>query len=82
VTRDVVHGIVAEALELPMAEVHPSAGRGSVAGWDSLAMVKIVLALEEQFSIELSGDDVMRMRSVDDIVAVIDERRQGPPATI
>jgi acyl carrier protein len=39
--------------------------------WDSVAMVQIVLAVEEEFNVQLGMDDVVRIKSVADILALL-----------
>lgn len=42
-------------------------------GADSLDAVEIVMALEDEFSIEISDEDVERVRSIGDMVKIISE---------
>lgn len=72
--RRSVHQTVAESLGVAVDRLDPHAERRNVPGWDSLAMVKIVLALEERFAIELTGDEVTRMTSVTRIADIMSAR--------
>ncbi len=45
-----------------------------VPGWDSLGMLNVMLSLEAAFGIELRPDDVVRVRLVGDLAAVVAER--------
>jgi acyl carrier protein len=40
-------------------------------GWDSMAQVKLIMALEEEFGIKLSTDDVVEATSVEAIEAIL-----------
>jgi acyl carrier protein len=48
---------------------------GDIPGWDSLALVKLVIALEEEFGVGLSTHDVAQVASVSDLKRAL--RRTG-----
>jgi acyl carrier protein len=45
--------------------------RGDCPSWDSLAHVKLMLAVEEEFGVKLSFDQVANIRSVADLKRII-----------
>jgi acyl carrier protein len=51
--------------------VLPETGRAQIAGWDSVAQVKLVLALEEEFGIRFTMDEVSSMNTVGDFVNAV-----------
>lgn len=46
-----------------------------IRGWDSVAMVQFVLAVEAEFSVRFTTDEVAGFRAVSDIVLAIDKHR-------
>ena len=44
-------------------------------GADSLDEVEIVMALEEEFGIEIPDEDIMKFRTVEDVVKYINEKK-------
>lgn len=48
-----------------------------VDGWDSMAMVNTVLFLEEQFNVEIDFPQFMAARSINDIVAMLEQSPTG-----
>jgi acyl carrier protein len=46
----------------------------TIRGWDSVRQIEIVVALEDAFDIELSTSEILRLKSVRDILAVLQER--------
>ncbi len=44
-------------------------------GADSLDIVEMLMGLEEEFGIEVSEDEAVNLRTVGDIVAVIDSKK-------
>lgn len=44
-------------------------------GADSLDMVEVIMKLEEQFGLEIKDEDAENMKTMDDVVLYIQERR-------
>tara|TARA_B100000029_G_scaffold457039_1_gene485485 strand:- start:656 stop:895 length:240 start_codon:yes stop_codon:yes gene_type:complete len=42
-----------------------------IEGWDSLANINIIVALEEQFKIKLGLDEITNVNSVKDLVSIV-----------
>jgi len=56
--------------------VTPDTGRLDIAEWDSVAHVKLILSLEEEFGIRFTEDEVTSMQTVGDLLGAI-ETHQG-----
>jgi len=69
--------IVGNHLGVEMKTVAPEASLLDDLGADSLDVVELVMALEEEFGIEVPDDDVENIRTIGDIVAYLgkSERR-------
>jgi len=59
-----LQNIFREVFDDPELVVSPETGVADVDGWDSVAQVKLVLAIEERFDVQLSNDDVSSIRTV------------------
>ena len=55
--------------------VTPQTGHGDIDGWDSVAQVKLVLMVEEQFGLQFDDDEVSSMHTVGDFLGSIQLRR-------
>ena len=55
--------------------VTPDTSRRDVADWDSVAHVKLVLSLEEEFGIRFSEDEVSSVQTVGDFLAAIETHK-------
>ena len=66
-----VRGIIIEQLAVSEDEVTEKASFVDDLGADSLDTVELVMALEEEFSIEISDDDAEKIRTVGDAVTYI-----------
>ena len=69
-----VRKIVVERLEVEAEKVEPSASFIDDLGADSLDLVELVMAFEEEFSIEIPDDVQENIQTVDDAIKYIKER--------
>jgi len=67
-----VKHIIVEQLGVDEEEVKPEATFVDDLGADSLDVVELVMALEEEFGIEISDEDAEKLASVQQAVAYID----------
>ncbi len=68
-----VKEIIAEQLGIELAEVVPEASFVDDLGADSLDTVELVMALEEEFDIEIPDEDAEKITRVKDAMDYIDE---------
>lgn len=69
-----VQKIVAEQLSVDLAEVKPEASFQNDLGADSLDTVELVMALEEEFDIEIPDEAAEGIQTVSDAVNYISEK--------
>jgi acyl carrier protein len=72
-----IKAIIAEQLGVKPEEVTPSASFIDDLGADSLDTVELVMALEEEFGIEIPDEDAEKMTTVGDAVKYIEEKVQN-----
>ena len=63
-----VQKIIAEQLSVDLAEVKPNAAFQADLGADSLDTVELVMALEEEFSLEIPDEEAEKIATVQDAV--------------
>ncbi len=68
-----VKEIISQQLDVDLAEVKESASFIDDLGADSLAIVELVLAFEEQFEIDIPDEDTEKIRTVQDAVDYIEK---------
>jgi len=74
VQADRIKTIIAEQLGVKQEEVTDQAKFIDDLGADSLDTVELVMALEEEFGIEIPDEDAEKMVSVGDAVKYIDQK--------
>ena len=55
--------------------VTPETSRREVTDWDSVAHVKLILSLEEEFGIRFTEDEVSSIRTVGDFLHAIESHK-------
>ena len=74
VAADKIKSIIAEQLGVKIEEVTPQASFIDDLGADSLDTVELVMALEEEFGIEIPDEDAEKMATVGDSIKYIEEK--------
>lgn len=69
-----IKAIIAEQLGVKPEEVTPNASFVDDLGADSLDTVELIMALEEEFSIEIPDEDAEKMKTVGDVIKYIEEK--------
>ena len=75
--NDRVRGIIAEQLGVKLEEVTDTASFIEDLGADSLDTVELVMALEEEFGIEIPDEDAEKMITVGDAMKYIEQKSAG-----
>ena len=71
-----VKEIVCEQLGVSAEEVTPEASFIEDLGADSLDIVELVMALEEEFGQEIPDEEAEKLQSVGDVVKFIEDRQK------
>ena len=70
-----VKSIIVEQLGVDAEEVTPAASFTDDLGADSLDIVELVMALEEEYEMEISDEDAEKIRTVQDVVNYIEQHK-------
>ncbi|MBX6424084.1 acyl carrier protein [Thermosulfurimonas sp. F29] len=66
--------IIAEKLNVSEDQVKPEASFVDDLGADSLDLVELVMAMEEEFGMEISDEEAEKLRTVGDVLNYVKER--------
>jgi acyl carrier protein len=70
--------IVVDILRVKPEEIVDSLDMDETGTWDSLSHMQLIAAVEEEFGIELTADEIVAMRSVGEIKRVLAGRLKAP----
>ena len=68
---DRIRGIAADVLEVPVAKINSGSSPESIDTWDSVHHLNLVLALEQEFSLQFEPEEIDQMKDVQHIVDTI-----------
>lgn len=69
-------GLVAEVLQMPVAEVSEDTGPATTAAWTSLRHVQIVARVEQAYGVRLTAREARGCRTVGALRGVLARRRR------
>ena len=72
--QEKIKSIIAEQLGVKPEEVTSGASFVDDLGADSLDTVELIMALEEEFNIEIPDEDAEKMKTVGDAIKYIEEK--------
>jgi acyl carrier protein len=64
--------IVSDVLDIDAASVSPDSAQGDIPEWDSLAQLRIVTALEQEFGVKPTMREIPELNSVPAIARFLD----------
>lgn len=73
-TLETINRIFAETLKKPELSLSPSDTPTTIAGWDSLNHARIITSVEEAFQIQFRLKELASIRSISDLVMVVDSK--------
>ena len=77
--KDRIFKIVGQVMDIPVEQVNKDSSPDSVENWDSLKHMNLILALEEEFGITFSDQEIVEMLSLEIIIAIMKEKLGEAP---
>jgi len=65
---------VSQVFGVPLAQISERSSPETIASWDSLKHMNLVLALEEEFGVRFSDEEIMSMVSVELLLNALQRR--------
>ena len=63
--------LIAQVIDVSVSQLSAETVRDDVETWDSLAIINLAVALESEFGVSLTAEDVERLVSVKSILEVL-----------
>ncbi len=73
---DKIKEIVADQLDVEVEKVVPEASFVDDLGADSLDLTELIMAMEDEFGMEIDDDEAQKLRTVQDVITYV-ESKQG-----
>lgn len=72
--KSTINAIIAETFDLDEESVNGDLSPENTGGWDSMAHLTLVTAIEGEFAIKFSMDEIQSIKSVNDIYNSVQAR--------
>ena len=69
--KDRVLQIVGRVMDVPSSQLDENSSMDTIEKWDSLQHMNLVLALEEEFGIAFTDEEIVEMMSVEIIIEIL-----------
>jgi acyl carrier protein len=66
--------IISQVMNIPVERLNEDSSPDTVENWDSLQHMNLILALEEEFDIAFSDEEIMKMLSVKIILETLKKK--------
>jgi len=74
VATDRLQSVFREVFDDDQLEIRASTTKTDIPDWDSMADVKLIIGLEDEFRIKFTTSEIGRLQSVGDVVAALSRR--------
>jgi acyl carrier protein len=75
-----VRSVASDLLGIPADGISAASSPESIEAWDSVQHLTLVLALEEEFNLQLSPEEIEQMKNIGDIAKLIERKLQAAPS--
>jgi len=65
--RNELYAVMSESLDVNLKEINNDTSRENLSEWDSLGHLKVFLALQDNFGVEFTTDEIEKLSSVKEI---------------
>lgn len=72
-----VERIVAEVFGIPVESIALESSPETIEGWDSMGHLNLVLALEQEFHVQFSPDEIEKMLNIDEAINIVGRYAKG-----
>jgi acyl carrier protein len=69
--EDRIKNVMSAVFEIPVNQIKDNSSADTIESWDSLKHMNLVVALEEEFEIELTDDEIIEMMNYLLIIEVL-----------
>ena len=76
---DQVRGVASDLFGVPVDRIMPASSPETIEAWDSTQHLNFVLALEEKFGLQLSPEEMEKMRNVGEAATLVESKLQKAP---
>jgi acyl carrier protein len=69
-----VRAAAADVLKIPANKITPESSTETIEGWDSVQHLNLVLALEQEFSVQFDPEEIDEMNNIGRIAGIVETK--------
>ena len=77
---DQIRTMASDIFGVPADKITPASTPETIETWDSIQHLNLVLALEEKFGVQLSPEEIEQMKSIGDVIKLVEGKLQAAPS--
>ena len=77
---DQIRTLASDIFGMPADQITPASTPETIETWDSIQHLNLVLALEEKFALQLSPEEIEQMKSIGDVIKLVEGKLQAAPS--
>jgi acyl carrier protein len=74
ISYDKVVGIISDVFNVPKDQINLNTSNKTVDTWDSLKHLDLILALEQEFDLDISPEEIAGLNSVETIINLVEQK--------
>jgi acyl carrier protein len=75
-----VQRIAADVFSVPLAQINAESSADTIESWDSLQHLNFVLAVEQEFGVQFTPEEIEKLISVNTVVQMLETKPETRPA--
>jgi acyl carrier protein len=72
-----VMAVATDVFQVPQSRLDPSSSPDTIETWDSLHHLSFVVALEQEFNVQFSPEEIEQLLSIELTAALLEEKLNG-----
>lgn len=77
---DQIRTLASDIFGVPADQITPASTPETIETWDSIQHLNLVLALEEKFGLQLSPEEIEQMKSIGEVIQLVEGKLQAAPS--
>ena len=77
---DQIRTLASDIFGVPADQITPASTPETIETWDSIQHLNLVLALEEKFGLQLSPEEIEQMKSIGEVIQLVEAKLQAAPS--
>ena len=69
--KERIKNVMSAVFEIPEEQIENDSSPDTIGSWDSLRHMNLIVALEEEFKVELTDDEILEMMNYKSIESII-----------